>query len=82
MPPPEHTNRAYTASCARRHTLFLVFVELPSIVLPILLEVIRARGLFSVINFNMCVAVVLAFMLARLFVEGQLIPAFQLLVLT
>ena len=62
--------------------LFLLLIELPSILLPITLEILRFTGALSVINFNLCVSVTLAVMLARFFQEGQVIPAFQLFVLT
>ena len=61
---------------------FLMFVELPSIYLPVVLELLHFRGALTVINFNLCVAITLGVMLARFFQEGQVLPAFQLLVLT
>ena len=61
---------------------FLMLVELPSIYLPVMLELIHVSGAITVINFNLCVAITLAVMLARFFQEGQVLPAFQLLVLT
>ena len=62
--------------------IFLLLIELPSILLPITLEILRFTGALSVINFNLCVSVTLAVMLARFFQEGQVIPAFELFVLT
>ena len=64
------------------HSLFLLLIEVPSIVLPVLLELLRATGSLTVIEFNLMVAVTLAILLARFFQEGQVIVAFQLLVLT
>ena len=67
---------------AKGDIVFLLFVELPSLVLPMSLEIIKHTGALTVIDFNLLVAVTLAVMLARFFQEGQVIPAFRLLVMT
>jgi len=61
---------------------FLLCVELPSLVLPMLLEIIKHTGALTVIDFNLLVSVTLSVMMARFFQEGQVIPAFRLLVMT
>ena len=74
--------RVARAMLCSGHRLFLLLIELPSIILPITLELVRFSGALTVIEFNMCVAITLAVLLGRFFQEGQVIPAFQLLVLT
>jgi hypothetical protein len=63
-------------------TVFLLLIELPSVLGPMLLEVSRVTGLVSVNDFNLFVSVLLAILLVRFFQEGQVIPALKLLVLT
>ena len=75
-----HVFKTYLLSSGELPYLF--FVQLPSIFLPIMLEIIRSTGKVSVINYNLAVSLVMAVMLARVWAEGQVVSAFRLLILT
>ena len=56
---------------------FLLLIELPSVIFPMLLEISRAVGFFTVNEFNLYSSMMLAIMLVRFFQEGQVIPALK-----
>lgn len=62
--------------------LYLILIELPTILMPVTLEMVRAAGAISVVEFNLLVSCTYAILLVRFFEEGKVISAFQLLILT
>ena len=78
--------RVVRAYLWRWETAYLFFIELPSIMLPLLNEMLRA-GVFSsltpsVSDTNLLTGFVFVILLVRFFEAGQVVPAFRLLVLT
>ena len=78
--------RVVRAYLWRWETAYLFFIELPSIMLPLLNEMLRA-GVFSsltpsVSDTNLLTGFVFVILLVRFFEAGQVVPVFRLLVLT
>ena len=72
--------RVVRAYLWRWETAYLFFIELPSIILPLIREMFHL-GL-SVNQNNLFIGIVFVILLVRFFEAGQVVPVFRLLVLT